>query len=91
MQCLVVLLALAVPRVVLFFIWLLTNWILQAFGGNWIWPILGFIFMPYTTLAYMGAMLNGGGVHGLWLVIVIVAAVVDLGHLGFGARGRRRA
>lgn len=91
MGCILVVLGLLLPRVVMVFIWLLTDWFSQAFT-TMLWPILGFLFMPYTTLAYMAAMLNtGGSVSGMWLVLVVVAALVDLGHWG-GTRhyhGRR--
>jgi cytochrome b561 len=67
------------PRVVMFFILLLTNWFQQAYQTI-LWPLLGFFFMPYTTLAYMAAMVNNN--HQLsngWLVLVIIAIVLDLG------------
>jgi hypothetical protein len=36
--------------------------------------------MPYTTLAYMAAMLNNdGNVSGGWIVLVVVAVLFDLG------------
>ena len=57
MGCILVVIALAVPRVLMFFMWLLTDWFARAFDTV-IWPVLGFLFMPYTTLAYMTAMLN---------------------------------
>ena len=88
MPCLMVVLALLLPRVVMFFIWLLTNWF--SVFNTWLWPLLGFIFMPYTTLAYMGAMLNAGGVTGLWLVLIVIAAIVDIGHWGGGGTTYRR-
>ncbi len=86
MGCILTLLAVAVPRVVMVFIVLLTNWFSQAYQTV-IWPLLGFFFMPYTTLAYMAAVLNNAGnVTGGWLALVIVAAVVDIGHWGGGQR-----
>ena len=51
---------------------------------------MGFFLMPYTTLAYMAAMLNAHGVTGGWLVLVIVAVMVDLGHFEVSWRGRYR-
>jgi hypothetical protein len=79
MGCLLPCFAVLMPRVVMFFIFLLTNWFTQAYQTV-IWPLLGFFFMPYTTLAYMAAMLdNGHKVDGVWLVLVIVAVLVDLG------------
>ena len=91
MGCVAIIVALLAPRLVLFFIWLLTPWFTQAFA-SWIAPLLGFLFMPYTTLAYMGATL-GGGITTLWLVLIVLAVLVDLSHLGFGRRyayARRR-
>ena len=85
MPCLLVILALLLPRVVMFFIWLMTNWFSRAYD-TWIWPLLGFIFMPYTALAYMAAMLHAGSVTGGWLALVIVAAIVDISHWGGGGR-----
>ena len=86
MPCLAVLIALLVPRVVMFFIWLLTDWFARAYQTQ-LWPVLGFLFMPYTTLAYLAAMLNHpGAVSGGWLVLVVVAALVDLGHWGGSGR-----
>ena len=71
MGCIVTCLALMAPRVVMAFILLLTSWFSRAFE-TWHWPLLGFLFMPYTTLAYMAAMLHGGSVNGGWLALVVV-------------------
>jgi hypothetical protein len=39
--------------------------------------------MPYTTLAYMAAMLNNNhNLSGGWVVLVIVAVFFDLGGQG---------
>src|SRR5262245_50169630 len=46
---------------------------------TWLLPVLGFLFMPYTTLAYGIAVAYGGGVQGIWLALVIVAVLFDLG------------
>jgi len=90
MSCVVVLIALLLPRVAMFFIWLLTDWFGRAFEG-WVFPLLGFFFMPYTTLAYMAAVLNSdGGVSGGWLVLVIAAVIVDVSHWSLGKGGARR-
>ncbi len=82
MGCLLVMIALAVPRVVMVFALLLTDWFGRAFETR-MWPILGFVFMPYTTLTYMGAMLNHNHtLTGGWLAVFIVAVLVDAGHWG---------
>ena len=90
MPCLVAGVALMVPRLAMFFIWLFTGWFRAAFH-TWYWPLLGFFFMPYTTLAYMAAMLNNNhAVSGLWLALIIIAAIVDAGHWGGGRRTWKR-
>jgi hypothetical protein len=82
MGCLLPIVAIFVPRLVMVFIFLLTNWFASAYQTV-IWPLLGFIFMPYTTLAYMAAMLNNNhNLSGGWIVLVIVAAFFDLGGQG---------
>ena len=56
-------------------------------GPWWIWPILGIIFLPWTTIMYV--IVAPGGVVGwdwLWLGLMFI---VDLAWYGGGA-GRRR-
>ncbi len=88
MGCLLFLAAMVAPRVVMVFIWLLTPWF-RVFN-TYLWPVLGFVFMPYTTLAYMGAILNTGGLRGVWVVLLVLAVLVDISHWGGGTTVRRR-
>ena len=89
MGCVLVFIGLAVPRVLMFFIWLLTDWFARGFETR-VWPILGFIFLLYTTLAYLAAMLNNNhALSGLWLVLFIFAILVDIGNWG-GSRAASR-
>jgi len=86
MGCLLPCLAVLMPRVVMFFILLLTNWFALAYQTV-IWPLLGFFLMPYTTLAYMAAMLNNNHqLSGGWIVLLIVAVFFDLGGQGRSTR-----
>ena len=88
--CLLAAVSLLLPRVTMFFIWALTDLFTQAFD-TWLWPVLGFIFMPYTTLAYLAAMvLNNHQLTGGWIVLVVVAVLIDFGSLGGSASSRRR-
>ena len=92
MPCLIVLLLLGLPRVVLGLVWLFstTNYIGRAFEGYGnIVPFLGFLFLPFTTLAYAWAKNSFGAVQGLGLAAVVIAILLDLGLLG--ASRRRRA
>jgi hypothetical protein len=71
-------------------IFLLTDWFGRGFGTR-IWPALGFVFMPYATLAYLAAMLNNNhALTGGWLAVFVVAIVVDAAHWGGGGRTYRR-
>lgn len=84
MGCVYAILALALPRVLMVLAFLLTNWFGRAFETR-LWPFLGFVFMPYTTLAYIAVMLNNNHIlSGGWLALFMVAIVVDAGHWGGG-------
>lgn len=82
MGCLLAIISLFVPRLIMAGIFIFTDWFSNAYTTT-IWPLLGFFFMPYTTLAYMGAMLNNNHqLTGGWIVLLIVAVFVDLGGQG---------
>lgn len=89
MQCLVGCLALVTPRIALFLVFLFSNYLGRAYEGI-LWPVLGFVFMPLTTLAYAWAVNTNATVTGIYLVVVVVAVLLDLGLVGTGARSRRR-
>lgn len=86
--CLVGCTALFMPRVILVLAWLFTNY-LSAYQ-TFLWPLLGFFFMPLTTLAYAWAWHQGeGAVSGFGVAVCVVAAMIDLGCFGAGEHGRR--
>ena len=87
MGCLLPLVAIFMPRVALILIAVFTNWFRLAFHSV-LWPFLGFLFMPYTTLVWMAMMLNGGQLSPIWIGVVVVAVLFDLGGQGHTARRR---
>ncbi len=89
MPCILTIIALAFPRVVLFLVFLLSNYLGRAYQTV-LWPLLGFFFMPLTTLAYAWAINSAGSVEGIYLVAVVLAVLIDLGLIGSGEAGRRR-
>jgi hypothetical protein len=89
MPCLAVIVALFVPRLVLFLVWLLSDYLHRAYDTV-LWPLLGFFFMPLTTLAYAWAINSSGQVAGFQFVIVVLAVLVDLGFIGGSGASRRR-
>jgi hypothetical protein len=90
MGCIIALIALITPRLVMVLIWLFSDWFTRAYESA-LWPFIGFLFMPYTTLAYMTAMLNNHHqVSGGWLVLLIAAVVIDIGNWGGSHHSARR-
>ena len=87
MCCVLILLAFFTPRIVLVLLWLFTDYLSRAFDG-FVIPLLGFIFLPATTLGYAIAQNEFGGLSGLGLVALIVGLALDIGLLGGGARQR---
>ena len=82
-------LALLVPRLVLLGLFLFSIYLDHIFQTR-LWPVLGFLIMPLTTLAYVYAKhASSGSVAGWYLALVIIAATIDLGLWGGGGwRGR---
>jgi hypothetical protein len=86
--CVLILLAFFTPRIVLFVLWLFTNYLSRAFDG-FVLPFIGFLFLPATTLAYAIAQNELGGLNGLGIIVVLIGLAVDIGLLGGGASRRR--
>lgn len=82
MGCFGVLFALLVPRITMLVIAISTDWFNLAYETVF-WPVVGWIFMPYTTLAVMGSRLNGGGLG--WFILIIIAIIADLSSDSGGA------
>ena len=58
----------------------------QAFGSV-LWPILGLIFLPWTTLMYM--LVHANGITGFDWVWIGLAVLADIASFGGGAYGNR--
>lgn len=87
MPCLLLILALLTPRVLLILLWLFSSYLNRAYETA-LWPILGFCCMPLTTIAYAVVRNEGGGIHDGWIVLYVLAVLMDLGVMG-GAQHRR--
>jgi hypothetical protein len=88
MACLLLILVVAFPRVVLVLLFLLTNYVERAYH-NVLVPLLGFLFLPLTTLVYAWMVNNRQPTAGVNLLILLVAVIVDLGGWGGGEYHRR--
>ena len=90
MPCLVALIAVFFPRVVIVLLFLFERGWLDGAYETTLWPVLGFIFMPFTTLGYALAINQAGALTGLYLVLFVIAVLMDLGAWGGGPTARRR-
>ena len=88
MPCLVLILVLAFPRLMLLLLFIFSNYLERAYHGL-ILPLLGFLFLPLTTLAYAWMVNTGQPLEGINLLILLLAVVLDVGGLGGGEYHRR--
>jgi hypothetical protein len=86
--CLVLLLGSFAPRLTLALMALFNDEISESFDGGILIPFLGWIFLPYTTLAYVLLHWWSGEVTGFDWFLVALAFLVDLGSL-VGGYARR--
>jgi hypothetical protein len=93
MPCLMGCLALSFPRFALFLVWLLGgSYVERAFGG-WLMPLLGFFFLPLTTLAFAysrHSLSFAGELTPLGWLVVIIALFIDVGLLGGSRESAKR-
>jgi hypothetical protein len=89
MPCLLTLGVLLFPRVILVLMWLFSNILDRAYHGLII-PLLGFIFLPVTTIVYAWLVSSGLAIEGFNLIILILAVLIDAGSHGGGANYYRR-
>jgi hypothetical protein len=64
------------PRIALALVWIFGSRVDHAFGP-WIWPLLGLIFAPWTTLFYVLAWSPGGLEAWEWLFVAL-GLVLDI-------------
>jgi len=89
MPCLLGCLALVAPRFVILLVAIFSQYLSSAYQ-TWVWPVLGFFFMPLTTLAYAWAWhMGNGNVQGMGIMVIVLAVLMDLGLLGGGGRSTK--
>jgi uncharacterized oligopeptide transporter (OPT) family protein len=97
MPCLLLLLTLAFPRVVIVLLFFLSDYLQRAYAtavgrsNELLAIIVGFIFLPLTTVVYAWVVNSHHPLDGVYLVAVVVAVLMDLGLIGHGASNRRRS
>lgn len=88
MCCLLTVLLFLGPRAGILVWWLLdtARWT-AAFTGSFIWPLLGFLFLPWTTLMYV--LVYQGGITGFDWIWMGLAALADISSYAGGGYGNR--
>lgn len=87
--CLLALLAGMAPRLVLILAWIFGNRWDLVWQGNWILPLLGIIFLPYTTVMYL-LVWGVGGISGfdwVWLGLGVILDLMKWGLIGNNRKG----
>jgi hypothetical protein len=90
MCCLFTLAAMISPRLGVVVLWAFTDRMTIAFD-HWYWGLIGFLFLPWTTIAWALAYAPVRGVTGFGWVVVGFAFFVDLAtHFGSSQARRNR-
>jgi hypothetical protein len=90
MCCFFTTLILLGPRVAAIVWWLIRPLVWNATFSTIIWPILGIIFVPWTTLMYV-LVYGANGIVGfdwLWLALALIVDIASYGGGAFGNRDR---
>lgn len=88
MPCIILIAVLAFPRLVLVLLWLFSHYLQRAYHGLII-PLIGFFFLPLTTLAYAWIVNSHRPMEGIHVIILVIAVIIDVGGLGGGEYHRR--
>ena len=89
MCCFVTSLFLLGPRFATLIWWLINPVRFSSAFSSFIWPILGIIFAPWTTLMYLIVWSPVTGVYGLDWLWIGLAVLADIGMYVGGGYGNR--
>ena len=90
MPCLLLLIGIAFPRLAIIILFLFTT-VLQRAYHSLLLVVLGFLFLPLTTIVYAWIVNGRHPLDGIYLVALIISVLADLGLIGHGEYQRRRA
>jgi hypothetical protein len=88
--CLLALATWLSPRLGIVIAWIFFNDRTSAAFTTFILPFIGFVFLPWTTLAYIVCYAPPFGVTGVGWVVVVLGLLIDLGSYGSGQQAQRR-
>jgi hypothetical protein len=90
--CLLIAGTMLMPRVLLFVFWIIGFFEKADPWSTWFVPLIGFFFLPATTLTFGLCHVFGGGEFSFWWIIGMIASLLyDLGSNGSaGAKSKRK-
>jgi hypothetical protein len=88
LPCLLAVLIVLFPRIAIVLLYLFTNFFQGVFQSILL-PVIGFLLLPLTLLAYTWMIKIQQPADATFFVVMIVAVILDLGLIGGGARSRR--
>jgi hypothetical protein len=89
MGCLLIISAFAGPRIGIFFWWLINPDRFDRAFDTVIWPILGFVFLPWTMLAFVAVAPTGTVADWDYLWLALAFGLDLFSWVGEGGYGRR--
>lgn len=88
-MCLFLTLLFLGPRAGILLWWLIEPVRWNAAFDTFLWPLLGFLFAPWTTLMYViVSPLGVEGLDWLWIGLAVLADVASYAGGAYGGRGR---
>ena len=76
------------PRLAILTWWIYSPVYISSLFQSWIWPLLGWLFLPWTTLMYM--TVAGGGIVGFDWLFLGLGVFADMASYFGGYRERER-
>jgi len=89
MGCVVAGFGMLLPRLIILASWINDPNLWGSTFSSQLWPILGFLFLPWTTFFYV--LFAAGGFDAFRILVMIVAVAGDLGTWGGGVFGTKKA
>ncbi len=79
------------PRLAMLLLWLVTDWVDRAFSG-WLIPVLGVIFLPWTTVLYIVGFVASGDAAAPWGILgIFIGLFLDVAlHARSATMGKAR-
>jgi len=89
MILLLIILALAFPRIALLILFFTTTYLQSAYHSALV-VAFGFLFLPLTTIVYAWMVNSHLPLQGIYLLGLVLAGLIDLGLMSQGGYRRRR-